>query len=41
MHLATTEYTQTRSEIQALVKEIEEEFGKGAIYYQEQDLLME
>jgi trehalose 6-phosphate synthase/phosphatase len=35
MHLNTAEYTQTRSEIQALIKEIEEEFGKGAIHYQE------
>ncbi len=41
VHLNTAEYTQTRSEIQALVKEIEDEFGKSAIHYQEQDLLME
>ncbi len=32
---------QTRSEIHQIVKEIEEEFGKDAISYREQDLSME
>lgn len=40
-HHLSQEYAQTRSEIINLVKEIVEEFGRGAIHYQEQDLLME
>ena len=36
-----SELVQTRKEILDIVKEIEEEFGKSAIHYCEQDLLME
>ena len=34
-HHLNNEYTQTRSEILQLIREIEEEFGRGAIHYQE------